>query len=86
MAEGERKYWFHSKYGFGWYPVTIRGGIVFLLYFAFLIYIFFRIDSNSHSVSDTLIGFAPFIIGATIILLFICYLTGEPLKVSKLKI
>lgn len=80
------KYWFGSKYGFGWYPRTIKGMLVILSYFAFLGYTFHKIDSNSHSLSDTLIGFSPFFIGATIILLFICYLTGEPLKVSKLKI
>lgn len=79
-----KKYWFRSKYGFGYYPTTIKGGLVFFLYFAFLTYVFITIDKNSHSISDTLIGFAPFAFCATIILLFICYLTGEPIK--KLKI
>ena len=82
----ERKYWFGSKGGFGWYPVNLKGWATLLIYFAFLIFVFVKIDSNSHSISDTLIGFAPFLFGATILLLFVCYLTGQPIKRSDLKI
>ena len=82
----EKKYWFGSKYGFGWYPINLKGILVFASYFAFLIYVFLKIDSTSRSVSETIIGFLPFLFGATIILLFICYLTGEPIKIKKLKI
>lgn len=80
MAEGSRKYWFRSKYGFGWYPTSVRGFIVFFIYFAYLFYVFFWIDSNSASLLNTLIYLLPFLVSGTIILLFICYLTGEPLK------
>ena len=86
VMESQKKYWFRSKYGFGWYPVTLKGAAVFILYFIFLGISFSFIDSGSHSVSDTLIGFAPFLFGATVILLFICYLMGEPIKVKNLKI
>lgn len=82
----EKKFWFRSKYGFGWYPTSIQGFVVFLLYFAVLAYSFIKIDKSSHSVSDTIIGFVPFLVGATIILLFICYMTGEPIKIKNLKI
>lgn len=84
--ESQKKYWFRSKYGFGWYPVTMKGSAVFILYFVFLGIAFTRVNAGSHSASDTLIGFAPFLFGATVILLFICYLMGEPIKVKNLKI
>ncbi len=86
MEESKRKYWFRSKYGFGWYPVTYRGILVFILYFAFLIWAFVKSGDNSHSFIETLGAFIPYLFGATVILLFICYLTGEPIKVTKLKI
>lgn len=78
------KYWFRSKYGLGWYPTTFKGFLILFLYFSFLLFIFYKINSASSSVTNTIIAFAPYFFGATIILLFICYITGEPLR--KLKI
>ncbi|HVT01688.1 MAG TPA: hypothetical protein VHE53_05690 [Patescibacteria group bacterium] len=82
----QRKYLFGSRGGVGYYPTTVAGWIIVLIYFAFLIYEFIRINSMSHSLKDTLIGFGPFFFGATVILLFICYLTGQPFKRDELKI
>jgi hypothetical protein len=75
-----KKVWFKKKsFGWGWYPVSWEGWLV-TLGFAFLaVWNFYRIDSKSHSVSDTLINFIPETILLTIILVFICYKTGEKL-------
>ncbi|HVZ67034.1 MAG TPA: hypothetical protein VG917_02125 [Patescibacteria group bacterium] len=82
----QRKYLFGSKGGFGYYPITIIGWIITIIYFVSLIYIFIRISSTADSLGGTLLSFAPFLFGATVILLFICYLTGQPIKRDDLKI
>jgi hypothetical protein len=72
------KYWFKAKdYGWGWYPSSIEGWIVLALYIGINIWNFLRIDSQSHSASDTLL---PFVIQAffvTLLLIFICFKKGE---------
>ena len=74
----EKKLWFRAKrYGWGWAPASWQGYFVLLLYIAAIIWNFFRIDSVSHSVSDTLINFVPETIVLTVFLMIICYLTGE---------
>lgn len=80
--EQPKKYWFRAKtYGWGWgLPSSWQGWVVLLIYFILNIYIFRDIDKAPHSASDTLINFIlPFIL-STIILLIICYFTGEKLK------
>ena len=78
IKDNPKGYWFKRKlFGYGWTPVKWQGWLTTFLYAASLIYIFLRIDRNSHSASDTLIGvFIPFI-AVTLILIAICYLTGE---------
>ena len=74
-----RRYWFKAhQHGYGWHPHTWEGWLVFFLYAAGLIYSFIQIDSNSHSVSDTLINFAPQFFIFSALLLSIAYLKGEP--------
>lgn len=72
------KIWFKRKrYGYGWTPNTWQGWLI-IFDFTGIIYLnFIRIDSMSHSSSDTLINFLPqtFLLG--IILFFICYKKGE---------
>lgn len=73
-----KKLWFKRKaYGWGWTPATWQGWLVVLAYIVIVTKNFVRIDRVSHSVSDTLISFVPETIIATIILIIICYLTGE---------
>lgn len=73
-----KKYWFRNKeYGWGWVPITWQGWLIIILYILFIIKQFLLIDIRSHSVSDTLIGFLPRVIFATIILIGICFLAGE---------
>ena len=72
--------WFKAKkYGLGWYPATWQGWVVMMVYLFATVGIFRYIDLHSHSGSDTLIGFFLPFIGLTFILVFVAYLTGEPL-------
>lgn len=74
----KKKYWFKSKkYGWGWYPDSWQAWITLLIFIVIGIYFFRRIDANSHSASDTLIGFAPIAIVLIILLVWICYKKGE---------
>lgn len=69
--------WFkRGTYGLGW---TFRSweGFVVVLYIAVNVYIFQKIDSLSHSVSDTLINFAPRFLLLTAFLYLIFWLKGE---------
>lgn len=70
--------WFRAKnYGWGWTPTTWQGWFIVGGYLLATISIAILIDANSHSVSDTLIGFSlPFIL-LTALLILICYKTGE---------
>jgi hypothetical protein len=76
-----KKLWFVRKtYGWGWTPVTWQGWLIIVVYTIGILKIFKNVDSQSHSGSDTLIGFAlPFII-LTSLLIAICYLKGEKPK------
>ena len=48
--------WF-QRIGLLFYPKTIIGWFILIFFLAFLVYIFIDIDSQSHSVSDTLMNF-----------------------------
>ncbi len=73
-----KRIWFKRKtYGWGWYPATWQGWLVLLAFIAIMVWNFLRLDSVSHSASDTL---RPFIIQTAVmalVLIFICYRTGE---------
>ncbi len=76
-----KKFWFKNKrYGYGWVPATWQGWSSMLVYVFLLVLIFIRIDTGSHSGSDTLISFAiPFIILSTLFIA-LCYWKGEKPK------
>ena len=78
LRDNPEKYWFKRKlYGWGWTPARWQGWAVIGVYVVALVKIFKDVDKGSHSGSDTLIGvFVPFIV-LTIILILICYKTGE---------
>jgi hypothetical protein len=76
-----KKIWFKAKtYGWGWgAPASWEGWVVFLIFIAFNVKVFWLIDSASHSGSDTLMNFIlPFVL-SIVILFIICYLKGEKL-------
>jgi hypothetical protein len=74
----DKKLWFKAKrFGWGWYPCSWEGWLVLLTWVAGNVIHFKSIDVFSHSNSDTLLGYSPFFILSTAVLLIICYLTGE---------
>lgn len=77
-----KKPWFKAKtYGWGWsLPLTWQGWVVYIVFFGFMIFDFYRIDKTSHSASDTIMKYVVEIVVATIILVIICFLTGEKPK------
>lgn len=78
-----QKYWFKThKKGIVWYPSSWQGWVVVLVYLVTLAYYFIKVDSKSHSVSDTMIGmFVPFFI-LSAFLIIITYLKSEASKES----
>lgn len=73
-----QQYWFKAnKSGYGWHPANWKGWVILLFYLVFLVQSFFQVHIQSHSVSDTLIGFLPRFLIFTAILTIITYLKGE---------
>jgi len=81
VQENSPKKWFKAKsYGYGWTPASPEGWWVLLLYICSNITVFFAIDANSYSISDTLIAFAPVFLAQTFLLYVICVWKGEKPK------
>lgn len=74
-------YWFKPARFFKWfafyYPVTRRGwgATSILLGLAGILFVF--VDSRSHSVSDTLLNFAPWAIALMAVFDMLCFRHGE---------
>lgn len=60
-----------------YYPATVLGWIITLILIAFLIFFFQKADQNSHSVSDTLLNFAPYAIVIMLIFDLLCFRMGK---------
>lgn len=71
--------WF-KKTGFIFVPISFIGLLLYMITLGFCLNVFFVIDRNSHSVSDTLYGIFPFFIGAFTILFWIAANTCEEKK------
>ena len=74
----KNKIWFRAKsFGWGWYPCSWQGWLILTIYILIVVLDFFRLDLNSHSVSDTL---RPWIVDIFILLFLligICFKKGE---------
>ena len=77
----EKKYWFRPvqvwRYFAAYYPISWEGWAVLFCALGYLMVSFQNIDTLSHSVSDTLIGFSPHLVGVLIVLDVITRMTGE---------
>ncbi|OGY32614.1 MAG: hypothetical protein A3A57_01255 [Candidatus Woykebacteria bacterium RIFCSPLOWO2_01_FULL_41_12] len=62
-------------------PITWQGWVVLIIFIVLIVYNFFRIDSASHSASDTLIKFVP----QTLILIALYFLSANNLSDSEEK-
>ena len=68
--------WF-KKSGWFYVPVSLQGWIIFALFLFFALNVFWQVDKNSHSVSDTLYGIFPFVIPAFLLLDWIASKTSK---------
>lgn len=73
-----KKYWFKAKvYGWGWYPVTWQGWLVTLVFVGAIGGNSYWISENSQFADEMLLYHLLLVIVLTVLLLFICYKTGE---------
>lgn len=75
------RHWFKPKkfwnvFAF-YYPASFPGWLLTLLILFFLTVAFVGVDRASHSVSDTLINFAPWFIELLLLYDFFCFRFGE---------
>lgn len=68
--------WFR-EYKWIYYPISWQGILATSLVVLFNIQVFLAIDSKSHSVSDTLYGIFPYLIGSLVILFWIASKTSK---------
>ena len=71
-------HWFRAKdFGWGWTPARWQGWLVLAAWVAINVGMFLHVDGHAHSVSDTLIAFAPLFVISTLLMLVIAWRTGE---------
>ncbi len=81
IKDNPNGYWFKRKiWGWGWTPARWQGWLTLLIFIVLITANAVRIDSSSHSVSDTLINFLPETVPLVLILIGICYAKGEKPK------
>lgn len=81
LKDNPQGYWFKRKiYGWGWTPATWQGWVAILVFLVLMFLNFFRIDSASHSGSDTLINFIPQTAILVLLLIVVCWKKGEKPK------
>lgn len=71
-----KKSWF-KEWGLIYYPISWQGFILTILALAFCVQVFLAVDSNSHSVSDTLYGVFPFVVPTLLVLGWIASKTSN---------
>lgn len=75
------RYWFRPqkffKYFAAYYPTSWQGWVVTIVLVVALMRIFVAVDVPSHSISDTLINFAPFAVIIFLIFDLLCFRKGE---------
>lgn len=73
-----QKLWFKNKrYGWGWTPATWQGWLVLVIFLALIIGNVLRLDAAQLSTSDALMNILPQNTLLVLILILICYRTGE---------
>lgn len=73
-----RPVWFKRKtYGWGWTPATWQGWAILGIYTGGFITLISRINTNGEPQGKDVLGFFLPLLGLTLFLLIITYLTGE---------
>lgn len=74
----KKRLWFKAKlYGWGWYPATWEGWLCLFAYIVLMMFVALRAESMYSYEIDALISVIPVAVVLTVLLLFICYKTGE---------
>jgi len=80
VKDNPNGYWFKRKlYGWGWTPVRWQGWLVTLLFLAYIGILSYTLESSQNPKNDFLLFFIGIIL-AIVILIGICYKTGEKPK------
>jgi hypothetical protein len=72
-----KKVWF-KEWGLVYRPISWQGFTLIILSLIFCVQVFTIVDSNSHSISDTLYGIFPFFIPTFLLLEWIASKTSNP--------
>ena len=78
LKNNPERYWFKRKvYGWGWTPATWQGWFVLFFFVLFFLVLTREFELNSDPSESDFIFFFGKIILAILVLIFICYKTGE---------
>jgi hypothetical protein len=78
LKNNPQELWFKRKlYGWGWVPVRWQGWLVVGIFIAFLVWNSFSIDAGIEPVPQDFFFFFGKTLIAVLLLLFVCYKTGE---------
>ena len=78
LRDNPHNYWFKRKlYGWGWIPAKIEGWIVVFIFIVFIAINAVNLASKADPTNTGITLFLTRIVIAIIILIFICYKTGE---------
>ena len=81
LKDNPKGYWFKRKlFGWGWTPVKWQGWLVVLVFIIFLLWNGFSLSGKQDITSTQLTWFYVNIFIAFVILIIICYKTGEKPK------
>lgn len=77
----KNNYWFKAhRLGIGWTPATLEGWLLVLTYILIVLVAFWESYRDNYTTLTLIKGMAPTIGFSTVVLLFIAYKKGEPLK------
>ncbi|MFA6364852.1 MAG: hypothetical protein WCW78_00420 [Candidatus Paceibacterota bacterium] len=78
LKNNPENFWFKRKlYGWGWTPVTWQGWLVIAFFLGFVLWNSLDLEPNMGPIDANFYWFFGKIIAAIIVLLVICYKTGE---------
>jgi ABC-type phosphate/phosphonate transport system permease subunit len=78
IKDNPNRYWFRAKlYGWGWTPARWQGWVVTLAFIVFIAWSVFALVSQDKPSANQLTWFFVKFVLASIVLMIICYKTGE---------
>jgi uncharacterized membrane protein YhdT len=78
LKDNPEKYWFKRKvFGWGWTPARWQGWVTLILFIVLIVGNAYRTNAQSLSTSDVPVAFLVQTLILVLILIAICYATGE---------